>query len=820
MNKIILIWLASALLISKKGWTQQLVKLSGQVINPEGEPLEDIFVYLDGHDRLEITDENGKFEFSLPNNTTYSLSFKGLGSTPILKKVTVLGDTNMEVRLSESIQKLEEVVIESEADAFGIRQLRSIEAGGLYEAKKTEVINIKKLIANKATNNARQAYSKIPSLNIWESDCGGLQLDVGGRGLSPRRTSNFNTRQNGYDISADALGYPESYYSPPLQAIDQIEIVRGAGALQYGSQFGGLINFKMKRGAKDKPAHFESENTYGAYNFFNTFNSFHGQDKKINHYSYVQYKRGDCFRCNSAFELFGGYTSMLLEASDKLKVGFDFTGMYYLTQQAGGLTDEQFAEDPEQSTRARNWFRVNWTLPAFTLEYTLSDRVKIYNRTFGLIARRSSLGMLTTPDEGDPEDPEELPTNRDLIDGKFRNIGNETRVSYSYDTKRGLKNSLLVGVRMYRGFTNFSQYLGSAGSEASFERVDTALVSRRKSDFDFPSLNAAIFAEKIIRLSPSLSIVPGFRYEYIQTEAEGTLTTPVPINSFDDVIEQDSSVFNEKNRSIFLYGLGLAKKLRDRYELYANATANYRAINFTDVQIQTNTQFVDPDIQDESGYSFDLGIRRLDFSPFFLEAGLFFLQIDDRIGEVLEDGLRVRTNIGSGRIFGVELFFEADIYKLLDKQSKHKLSLFINGSVNEGKYTKVNDRITADGLRTGNRLEDIPLYNIKTGLTYGFSNFSASLQATFIGEQFSDAQNTRVVITPLQETTGVFGEIPAYHVFDCSAKYVFSKTISLSGSVNNLFNRRYFTRRATAYPGPGIIPAVDRTWNITLSIRL
>ena len=75
-------------------------------------------------------------------------------------------------------------------------------------------------------------------------------LGIGGRGLSPNRSSNFNIRQNGYDISADALGYPESYYTPSSEAMDRIEIIRGAASLQYGPQFGGLVNFVMKEGPK------------------------------------------------------------------------------------------------------------------------------------------------------------------------------------------------------------------------------------------------------------------------------------------------------------------------------------------------------------------------------------------------------------------------------------------------------------------------------------------------------------------------------------------------------------------------------------------
>ena len=77
-------------------------------------------------------------------------------------------------------------------------------------------------------NNSRQIYAQISGLNIYQNDDAGLQLNIGGRGLDPNRTSNFNTRQNGYDISADVLGYPESYYSPPAEAVREIQIVRGA----------------------------------------------------------------------------------------------------------------------------------------------------------------------------------------------------------------------------------------------------------------------------------------------------------------------------------------------------------------------------------------------------------------------------------------------------------------------------------------------------------------------------------------------------------------------------------------------------------------
>ena len=88
-----------------------------------------------------------------------------------------------------------------------------------------------------------------------------MQINVGVRGLSPNRSWELNTRQNGVDMSADVFGYPEAYYNPPLEAVETIQIVRGGASLQFGPQFGGMLNYVLKR-EKDKPFTFETQNTF------------------------------------------------------------------------------------------------------------------------------------------------------------------------------------------------------------------------------------------------------------------------------------------------------------------------------------------------------------------------------------------------------------------------------------------------------------------------------------------------------------------------------------------------------------------------------
>ena len=157
-------------------------------------------------------------------------------------------------------------------------------------------------MANLASNNARQIYSQVAGLNIYQNDDAGLQLNIGGRGLDPNRTANFNTRQNGYDISADVLGYPESYYSPAAEALKEIQIIRGAASLQYGTQFGGLVNFIIKSPNPNKSFEFITRNTIGNNSLYTNFTSISGTKNKWSYYSFFNYKNGDGFRPNSKFE--------------------------------------------------------------------------------------------------------------------------------------------------------------------------------------------------------------------------------------------------------------------------------------------------------------------------------------------------------------------------------------------------------------------------------------------------------------------------------------------------------------------------------------
>ena len=223
--------------------------ISGYVLDEDsGDTLSNVKVYSKSNGLLTISDETGYY--SLQNIDFTILTFYSENYFVKDLELNELKSTNT-IYLKPLIENLDEIeIIARNEKVFSLERLNAVEGTSIFEGKKNEVILVDQSMANLASNNSRQIFSQIAGLNIYQNDDAGLQLNIGGRGLDPNRTSNFNTRQNGYDISADVLGYPESYYTPPAEAIKNIQIVRGAASLQYGTQFGGLVNFVIKEPKK------------------------------------------------------------------------------------------------------------------------------------------------------------------------------------------------------------------------------------------------------------------------------------------------------------------------------------------------------------------------------------------------------------------------------------------------------------------------------------------------------------------------------------------------------------------------------------------
>jgi len=273
---------------------------------------------------------------------------------------------------------------------------------------------------------------------------------------------------------------------------------------------------------------------------------------------------------------------------------------------------------------------------------------------------------------------------------------------------------------------------------------------------------------------------------------------------------------NKSNyRHFLLAGLGMAYKFNSFLELYANFSQNYRSINFNDMRVVNPNIRVDLNLKDETGYSADLGFRGSWKNILTFDITAFYLKYNNRIGSVLMvDSFsyipyRFRTNISDSRNIGVEAFTELDLYKLIaGSQRKIGITVFANLSFIDARYIDSKQNAYKNKL-----VEYVPQQIIRTGTSFIYKTFKFSLQYSKTSEQFSDATNAEY------SSNAVTGLIPEYDILDCSIGYSY-KWLSLSGGVNNVMNKMYFTRRADGYPGPGIIPSDGRSFYMTLGLKL
>ncbi|MFN8117236.1 MAG: TonB-dependent receptor [Bacteroidia bacterium] len=693
---------------------------------------------------------------------------------------------------------LSEIIIAEYRTVNGVGHLPDEKEGIIYAGKKTEILVTDSLDANKAINNTRQILGRTPGLNIVETESGGFTANgIATRGLNPSQSIEMNTRQNGYNISADIYGYNEAYYLPPMEAVSRVEMVRGAASLQFGSQFGGLVNYVLKEAPKNKKFEFNTSQTVGSFGLFNSFNSVGGTIKKVNYNAFVQYRTLQGYRPNSQQWQVSGFGKLQYKPTEKLALSVEYSLLRNELKMPGGFTDSAFAANPKSSTRSRNWLKSPWNIVSANLKYTPSENTTVDFKTMFLFSGRS---LVWRNEDGGPEalDIIDTTTNeyvpREVGIEKMQNTTSELRISHRYQL--GKQKSTIAGGLRY-SYAWFNRKGGGEGTTKS--DFDLSIIGPWGYDLDFSTTNLAPFVENIFRIGEKFTVTPGFRFEYINSTATGYKT------------EDEFKIYTEqvRNRYFPLFGAGLEFKPTYNTSLYGNISQAYRPIDYGQLEPLGVISKIDPKLKDATGFNSDIGYRGTVKNYLNFDIGAFYMAYNNRIGVVLKtnelgEEYTYRTNIANSVHQGVEAYVEFNIIKCINPASKYGISIFDSYSFIDAKYTT--------GEFKGNRVEASANTINRIGLILNGNHFSITCQYNYVGDAFGDASNIKVSSDP------VAGYIPAYSVIDCSASYKYKNyAIKLGG--NNLADKSYFTRRTDEYPGPGIIPSIGRSWYIGLSAK-
>ena len=703
------------------------------------------------------------------------------------------------------VQTLDSITVSTRLKQFNASYLTDVVGTRIYAGKRTNTLTLSQNINGLSFNLGRTALAKIPGLTMWEMDGAGTQLNIGSRGTDSHRSIEMNMRQNGYNTNSDMFGYPEDHYTVPLQGVEEIQLVRGSAALQFGPQFGGMMNYKMKEGDTTKVFGAELEQTAGNNNFFNSFNAVSGTKGRFNYYAFYDNRHGDGWRDNAKFNYHAYYVHFGYQLNDKMKLKLEFSRMDYVQQIAGGLTDQQFEVNAKQSVRSRNYFQPVINIPAVIFDYTISPNTYLEITSHGLFGQRNSVQFINAPNIPDTFNTTLGSYNPRQVDRDYYNgFTTEARLLHVY--KIGKVNSVITGgLRYFHQLTKRKQKgTGTTGSD-----FDLTLTQDYGIDLRFTTDNYAAFAENIFQLTPRLSFTPGVRYEVINTDLTGVINN------------RTANVSYVGKRNFPLFGAGLQYDLNSTSQLIANISQAYRPYLYANVTPADRLDKIDPSLEDSKGYDIDLGYRGRIGNVFQFDLDAFYLFYGNKIGLISEsnpDGSSylLTTNVGNSVAKGVEAFAELSLLKLIDPtKSVIDVRIFSSVAFDEAKYT--SGIINKSGTNTnieGNYVENTPKWSVKSGLELRYKAISTSFQYAFTSKTYNDAFNT------VSSSNGVIGLIPAYHVWDLNCSWRFSKQFHVSGSINNLANEKYFNRRITMYPGPGILPADGRTFTVSLGLDI
>ena len=515
---------------------------------------------------------------------------------------------------------LDSVIVNSILKTSGSFYIADVEGTKVFAGKKTNTLMLSDRTNGLPSNLGRTALAKIPGLNIWDMDGAGTQLNIGSRGTDAHRSIEMNMRQNGYSTNSDEFGYPENHYTVPLQAIEQVQLVRGSAALQFGPQFGGMMNFKVKQGDSSKPVSVESEQTKKSNNFFNSFNAVGGTSCRMHYYTFYDNRSGDGWRDNAKFNYHAYYAAIGYRLGTNADITLQFSRMDYVQQIAGGLTDAQFAQSAKQSYRSRNFFQPEINIPAITFNYNFSAATHLEVTANALFGQRNSVQFINTPDVKDTFNIALGSYNKRQVDRDYYNgFTTEERLLHIYKIGRinsvfsgGIRYSTELTKRMQKG-------LGTPGSD-----FDLSLVSPYAIALHLTTHNYAAFAENIFQVTRKLSITPGVRYEIIDTKMTGVINNA------------SSPVSYISNRTFPLFGTGLQYQATPTTQVYGNISQAYRPYLYANVTPATQVDKIDPSLKDSKGYDIDLGYRGNYKNILQFDINGFYLFYGNKVGLITE----------------------------------------------------------------------------------------------------------------------------------------------------------------------------------------
>lgn len=757
----------------------QSAAVNGFVIDKNQKPLEYANVYLLEVDIGSGVKQDGSFSIDGIPNGTYTLRASMVGYNSFTKIISLEEDQVLQLEIV-----LQEKVIEMpQIELIGKRpQKLDRVPGSAAVLNKTHIENIAPISGN-------EVFRKIAGVHALEEDNVGLRANIGIRGLDPSRSRSVLVLEDGIPVALAPYGEPEMYYTPSMDRMTGIELVKGSGSILFGPQtFGGVLNYLTA----DPPAlPTTSLNIRGGEGGFlvgqigygtsisNTgFNATYLR-KQGNNVGLLNYRINDLtskikFMLNEN-SVIGIKLSVYDETSNSTYVGLSQAmydeGIYDFTHPS-----------PDDRLDIRRYSG------SITHDLFISDNITLRTTAFGYTTTRNwsrqDFDNVFNPDReyvrivGNPDVEGGALYFRDGVGNRNRSFevaGIEPRLSVNYELG-GIKNELDFGIR-YLYERAFEQRVnGNVLSPFSGDLVEDEIRTGRA---------LSSYLQNAFNITDNFSITPGLRLEYFEytRDIKRLSGKNVEITNTDAVTE-------------LIPGIGFNYRVLSGIVIYGGIHRGYGPPRVKDA---ISAQGISEELGAEKSWNYELGTRSqlgkgidIELTGFFMDFSNQIIPVSESAGGTGKPGATL-TNGGATSHFGLESSFAIRFHELIS--SDYDIIFSTNATLVSAEFSA--DRFVKNGNEVvnvkGNKVPYAPEILVTSGLLIKAPfNFDLSLSATYIGKQYGDALNREI-----GTLNGREGPIPSYFILDARLSYRLPsfENMALSLSIKNLLDERYIISR-------------------------
>lgn len=624
--------------------------------------------------------------------------------------------------------------------------------------------------------SAQDALKSVPGVVVREEEGYGFIPNIGMRGLDPNRSQKVLVLEDGVPVAPGLFLANESYYSPRIERMESIEVLKGAASLRYGpTTIGGVINYKTKD-PEDGVKLTARAGSHGYQLLGLDAGGTTASGEAAAGISVVT-SRGDGFRHND-FDLNDIVAKGGLQINENQFLSAKFT--YYdneINTSYVGLRPNEYKNNPDKNPAPNDYFLTDRKSFDINHEWNITSDIKLntllywseLSRDFWRrdIASRTVDGTAFVACDG----------ISNCMTGRNRNfemMGVDSRLLITHNSF-GIKNEAEVGVRLHSD---------SLSNKTVRSKTDPDARSGLLTGDDTQKAEGiAFYGQNRFEINQKIAVTPGLRIESYEQRRKDELT----------------GLSGKTSNTEVMPGLGATWQVLPQTQLFAGA---YKAFSPAMVATAISADGTDESLDAERSTNLEIGLRG-SASRLSYEATVFYMDFSNQIVPQSQSGGvgATVTNAGETLHKGLEGVIDFDIGSGW-------------GIATNATYiptAKYNSTKIISGLdRNGNRLPYAPEVTANMALSYKSGSFRTSLSANYVSSQYVDPENTKV-----ESDDGRRGEIPSYTTFNLNAYYDVDKHLSLFGTVRNLTDKKYIASRNP----DGIFPGVERNFEVGASYK-